>query len=93
MRYIWDEVKAAANRKKHRIDFHAGILVFLDPRRIERYDIEHSEDEDRWIVIGNVDDAILLVVYCDTERDGVRRIISVRKADKDEQKLYYRGHA
>lgn len=92
MDYIWDEEKAAANRKKHRVDFNTGMLVFLDQRRVERYDMEHSEEEDRWIATGNVDDAILVVVYCDTDCDDIRRIISARKANKNEQKLYYQGN-
>lgn len=61
----WDTEKNLANIKKHHIRFEDAILVFSDNNRIEIYDIAHSDKEDRYIVIGMVED-ILFVVY--TER-------------------------
>ena len=64
------------------VHFRDAAFVFLDNNRVEK----HSEEEDRYIVIGKVDD-ILFVVY--TERIGSVRIISARKATPSERELYY----
>jgi uncharacterized DUF497 family protein len=88
MRYIWDEGKAAENERKHKVDFDTAMLVFADPNRIEDYDSGHSGNEDRWQTIGLADTRMLFVVYVE-KRDDVIRIISARKADKDEQKTYH----
>ena len=58
----WDDKKAAINRQKHGIEFEDAALVFADENRVERYDEKHSQDEDRWQVIGMVND-VLFVVY------------------------------
>lgn len=85
--FEWDEEKASINARKHGIDFETAARVFLDPNRLEDYDSEHGGDEDRWITIGLVETAILTVVYTDRRRNI--RIISARKATKNEQKAYY----
>ena len=82
----WDARKNSINAKKHGIRFEDAAFVFLDKNRVEVYDIKHSHDEDRYIVIGIVED-VLFVVY--TERIGSIRIISARKATSTERKLYY----
>ena len=84
--FEWDSVKEAANIKKHGIDFDTATLVFEDESRIEEYDKAHSDREDRYNVIGMVDD-ILFVVY--TERGDKVRIISARLATKPERKRYH----
>ena len=84
--FEWDEDKAAANWKKHRVDFEDAMRVFEDDNRIEFYDIAHSDEEDRYNTIGMVRD-ILFVVY--TERREYVRIISARKANPKEQRMYY----
>ena len=61
-------------------------MVFADENAIVFHDDEHSDDEDRWQIIGLVED-VLLVVY--TEREDRTRIISARRADKDERRIYY----
>ncbi len=83
MIYEWDEEKNQINKIKHDgISFEMAVRVFLDEKRIEKYDNLHSsESEDRWNVIGMVND-VLFVVY--TERDERTRIISARKATKEE---------
>ena len=86
MLFEWDEAKAAANLKKHGVDFRDAVRVFNDLDRIEFYDAAHSYEEDRYNTIGMVDD-ILYVVY--TERKDRTRIISARLATKPERRLYY----
>lgn len=91
MRFEWDDEKAAINERKHKVEFASAIRVFLDPHRLEDYDSDNSEGEDRWVAVGTVESRLLVVVY--TERDDVVRIISARKATKHEQKLYHNIHA
>ena len=88
MRYEWDDDKNIANKKKHDgIGFETAVRVFLDNKRIEKYDEKHSTlTEERWNVIGLVLD-VLFVVY--TERKDSVRIISARKATKEEEREYY----
>lgn len=88
MVYEWDNEKNEINKKKHDgICFELAVRVFLDDKRIEKYDYNHSTvTENRWIVIGKVDE-ILFVVY--TERDERTRIISARKATKEEIYEYH----
>ncbi len=92
MRYTWDDDKAAENERKHRIDFETAARVFADPNRIEEYDLEHSGSEDRWLTIGLVKARLLFVVYVE-RKDAIIRIISARKADRDEQKAYYQANS
>ena len=82
----WDDNKNLSNKKKHGIDFDLAVKVFNDTNRIEAYDEAHSEDEDRFITLGLVEN-VILVIY--TMRDDSIRIISARVATKDEVKLYY----
>ena len=88
MTYEWDNAKNERNKANHDgISFELAVRVFLDKKRIEKYDCKHSTDtEDRWNVIGMVDD-VLFVVY--TERNDRTRIISARKATKEEIDEYY----
>lgn len=86
MNYTWDEYKNQSNKIKHGISFETAILVFNDPYYLEVYDVEHSQDEDRYIVIGKVEE-VLFVVY--TERKNSIRLISARLADKKERRIYY----
>ena len=86
--FEWDSDKAALNWRKHTVDFEDAAKVFDDPNRIERFDDEHSHDEDRWITIGKVKD-ILFVVY--TERIDAIRLISARRATAQERSDYYAG--
>ena len=86
MLFEWDEEKAAANLRKHKVDFRDAARVFGDPYRMETYDAAHSDEEDRYNVIGLVRD-VLFVVY--TERRENVRIISARKATRLEKRRYY----
>lgn len=86
--FEWDDEKAELNWQKHRVDFQDAAKVFNDPYRVEEFDEEHSFDEDRWQVIGKVDD-VLFVIY--TERGESTRLISARKATSTERRKYYAG--
>lgn len=90
MLFEWDEEKNRINKEKHDgIGFEYAVRVFLDEKRIERYDFEHSTiSEDRWNAIGMVN-KVLFVVY--TERGERTRIISARRATKEEEREYYDG--
>ena len=89
MRFQWDGDKEKLNIRKHGIDFLTAAYVFDDPNHIEIFDEKHSEYENRFIVIGTADNiaVILFVVY--TERGEFIRIISARKATKNEREMYY----
>ena len=82
----WDDNKAAKNIEKHKINFEDAARIFLDERRIEYYDELHSDKEDRYKVIGKVDE-VLFVIY--TERGERLRLISARYANKKEVQEYY----
>ena len=82
----WDDKKAAINVRKHKIYFEDAARVFLDDHRIDYLDDEHSDDEERWKVIGKVRN-ILVVIYI--ERGEKLRLISARKATQKEQEEYY----
>jgi uncharacterized DUF497 family protein len=88
MEIEWDNNKAASNLIKHKIDFEDAKNIFLDPNRIERED-KRDYDEIRIQVIGMVNQVILFVVY--TKRNGTHRIISARRANKNEQRQYYQS--
>ncbi|MBQ9361034.1 MAG: BrnT family toxin [Lachnospiraceae bacterium] len=91
MIFEWDDNKNKRNKQIHDgIGFEMAVRVFLDDKRIERYDEAHStENEDRWNVIGMVNN-ILFVVY--TERKDSIRIISARRATRKEEEEYYHGY-
>lgn len=89
MEFEWDEEKNLANIRKHDgISFQIAVRVFLDENRIEEYDARHSIDEDRYNVIGMVE-RLLFVVYTERNADTIR-IISARKATKEECDEYYK---
>ncbi len=93
MRFEWDAAKDSANRRKHGLSFTSVIGVFSDPNAVTIFDHEHSGlGEDRWITLGR-SGAGLVCVVCHTfrDRDGIQslRIISARKADRDEERQYY----
>ena len=82
----WDDNKNRINIQKHGISFETAALVFADEERIEYYDKLHSQDEDRYVVLGCVQ-GILYVVY--TMREEAVRLISARMATSTERKIYY----
>ena len=85
--FEWDEEKAKANLKKHRVSFDEATTVLIDSFSITIPDPDHSVDEQRYIDIGSSDNGrVLAVVY--TERGSNIRIISCRKATLSERKRY-----
>jgi hypothetical protein len=85
--FEWDEEKAKANLKKHKVGFDEAATVFTEPCSITIHDPDHSADEQRYIDIGTSDKGrVLVVVY--TERGSHIRIVSCRKATSSERKLY-----
>ena len=90
MNFEWDTEKNKANIKKHGVAFEMAAKVFLDEKRIERYDAEHSSiNESRYKTIGMVG-KVLTVIY--TERKTAIRIISARLAEKEEIDEYYKDY-
>lgn len=91
VRVTWDRAKNLANQKKHGVSFEeAGVLFRSGVEYLERFDDDHSGDEDRFIAIGPIRRGLVMVVW--TERDGdVVRIISARWATRNEQVLF-RSH-
>jgi uncharacterized DUF497 family protein len=85
MEIEWDNNKAAANLIKHKIDFEDAKNIFLDTNCLERED-KRDYNETRIQVIGIVNQVVLLVVY--TKRNGRYRIISARRANKNERRQY-----
>ena len=88
MEIEWDNNKAASNLIKHKINFEDAKNIFLDPNRLERED-KRDYNETRIQVIGIVNQVVLLVVY--TKRNGRYRIISARRANKNERRQYYQS--
>jgi uncharacterized DUF497 family protein len=86
MEFEWYSEKERVNIEKHGITLDAVKKVFADPFRIMQYDIEHSGQEDRWQTLGMAGD-VLFVVH--TERGDKTRIISARKAEPWERRIYY----
>ena len=84
-RFEWDDEKARLNLVKHKIGFEAGLLVFDDPNISERPD--DTPYEERFKATGMVNDRLITAIY--TDRPPRIRIISVRKASRDEQENYF----
>ncbi len=87
MEFEWNSHKAIINEKKHGINFTEAMSCFYDINQIGFYDPDHSQDEDREILIGHSNQGTLLVVVYVLKQDIIR-IISARKATSKESKLY-----
>ena len=87
--FSWDDKKNLLNQKKHGVSFEEAQTVFFDENALEYYDPDHSQDEDRYLLLGlSYRLRILVVSYCFRKNDSEIRIISARKATKKEQKAY-----
>ena len=89
MLFEWDDNKEKINIAKHGIDFSTAAHVFQDENRIEFFDEAHSEYEDRYITIGQINGVTIIVMVVYTERENAIRLISARKATKLERRMYY----
>lgn len=90
LEFTWDPEKHRTNVEKHGIAFEEAATTWLDLFAIERFDKEHSKDEDRWLRIGSSLRGTLLVVWS-TERRARRkliRLIGARRANRKEHRLY-----
>ena len=91
MDFEWDDIKAAENLRNHGGRFVHAALAFRDPFAVEWIDLREAYGEERIILLGMTGNQVLTLVY--TERAERIRIISARRATKDEQDLYYRENA
>ena len=91
IRIEWDESKSRLNLKKHGVSFDEAQSVFLDENAIRYYDPDHSDDEDRVIMLGmSFQLRVLVVCHCYRSDDKIIRIISARKANRKEAAAYWR---
>jgi len=89
MKIIWDQKKNQSNIKDHKVSFEEAETVFFDPNAKIIHDPDHSTEEDRFIILGISKLLKLLIVcHCFREDDEIIRIISARKATKNESKNY-----
>jgi len=88
--FEWDKRKDNANIKKHGISFEEARTSFYDENAIQFFDPDHSDEEDRFIFLGVSHKLNALVVcHCFKKEETTVRIISARKADKDEANIYW----
>jgi len=90
--FDWDSEKSKVNHKKHGVSFEEAESVFEDEQAVTIYDEKHSDDEDRFIIIG-ISSKLreLTVCHCCRNGDDIIRIISAWRATKKETELYERG--
>lgn len=89
LQFEWDENKNAINKEKHRVSFEEASTVFYDEGAILITDPAHSEQEERFILLGFSSLArLLMVCHCVRGEDNIIRIISARKATKAETEQY-----
>lgn len=89
IQFDWDQKKAAENVKKHGVTFEEARTVFFDERAKLIDDPDHSEDEDRFVLLGVSNSLkVILVCHCYRQEGNVIRIISARKASRHETKQY-----
>ncbi len=83
--FTWDPSKARANLKKHGVSIEEAVTVFYDPLAKVAHDPEHSDDEDRFLLVGySQKNRLLIVIHVYRERANTVRIVSARRATKRE---------
>ena len=88
--FEWDEPKENANVKKHGVSFEEARSAFFDEHAAVFFDPDHSDDEDQFILLGlSIKLRTLVVCHCFKEEETVIRMISARKADKEEEQEYW----
>lgn len=94
IKFEWDESKALVNLKKHQVSFEEAKTIFYDEFGVQFFDVNHSSDEERFLLLGMSSGAKLLIVcHCERDHGAVIRIISARKATKREGAFYRGGQA
>jgi uncharacterized protein len=86
--FEWDSTKARANLRLHGVSFEFATAVFTDPFAIELLDDRENYGEERFVIIGMAERYVLVTVAY-TEREGRIRMISARRATRDEQDQYF----
>ena len=90
--FEWDDKKDKTNKRNHGVSFEEARTAFYDENAIQYFDPDHSDEEHRFILLGiSYQLKILVVCHCFRESDSVIRIISARKADKEEEYEYWRN--
>ena len=90
LQFVWDPGKNLANRRKHGVSFEEAQTAFHDENAVVYFDPDHSEEEQRFILLGmSLQLRVLVVCHCYRQGESVVRIISARKADKREQEGYW----
>lgn len=88
IRFAWDRVKAAVNLRKHGVSFEEASTVFADENARLKHDPDHSQAEDRFVLLG-LSAKLRMLVVCHVYREKqIIRLISARKATRNERKQY-----
>ena len=87
LKFEWDRRKAVLNIKKHRVSFEEAATAFGDPLSVTIHDPKHSDDEDRFLLLGETKDKKLVVV-AHTDRKDTIRLINARPATRQEREDY-----
>lgn len=90
MQFEWDENKAASNLSKHGVAFEEAKTVFDDPLYVDFFDPDHSDEEERYLIVGKSNRGRLLIVSY-TQRGNSIRLISARVVTRAEQEAYEEG--
>ena len=90
MKFEWNPNKAAINLKKHNISFQEATTVFDDPLSVTFPDPDHSIGENRYVIIG-ISGLGQLLIVSHTDREDQTRIISARRATRQERRFYEEG--
>lgn len=89
--FSWDDNKNSENVRKHGVSFEEAQTVFFDEKALEFEDPDHSETEDRFLLLGMSQKLrVLVICHCFRESESEIRIISARKATTKEQKVYFK---
>ena len=92
IKFDWNAIKAATNIRKHGVSFEEAKSVFFDDFALQFFDQANSEVEDRFLMLGMSNETKLLIVcHCERDDGNTIRIISARKATKNESKHYLKG--
>ena len=90
LKFEWDPAKNEINKKKHGLSFETAKEVFYDEFAVLFDDPDHSVDEDRFLIIGSTKtEQICIVSHCYRDNENRIRIISARRATKNEQRFYF----
>ena len=90
MQFQWDENKAKQNLSKHGVSFEEAKTIFDDPLYVDFYDPDHSDNEERYLMVGQSNRGRILILSY-TERGNRIRLISAREVTPNERKTYEQG--